>query len=67
MSTPRKPRGVGPLTALEASHHIGIHKNTLLRIPPQELPFFRINPRGDRRYLVEDLDAYIAARMAVTR
>jgi len=51
---------IGPLTAAEASRHLGVHVNTLKRIPPTELPYFRIGSRGDRRYLHPDVQAYIS-------
>jgi hypothetical protein len=47
----------------EAAEMLGIHINTLKRIPPAELPYMRANARGDRRYLRTDVKAYIERRM----
>jgi Helix-turn-helix domain len=46
----------------EAAALLRIHQNTLKRIPPAELPYFRVGRRGDRRYLRSDILAYMAAR-----
>jgi excisionase family DNA binding protein len=51
------------LTAVEAAELLGIHVNTLKRLPPEDLPFFRVTTRGDRRYRLTDIDDYIEARM----
>ena len=51
-----------PLTAAEVAMRLGIHVNTLKRIPPDELPYFRVSHRGDRRYFPEDVARYIARR-----
>jgi excisionase family DNA binding protein len=51
------------LTATEAAERLGIHNNTAKRIPPDELPYFRVAARGDRRYRLEDVEAYIERRM----
>lgn len=51
------------LTCREAAAWIGgVHENTLKRIPPSELPYTRVGSRGDRRYRVADVEAYIARR-----
>lgn len=42
---------------------LGIHQQSVKRIPASDLPFFRVNNRGDRRYFREDLDNYITMRM----
>lgn len=51
------------LTAREAAVHLDVHVNTLKRIPPAELPFYRVGFRGDRRYRLDDVRAYIERRM----
>ena len=53
---------VGPLSAGEVSNRLSVHVNTVKRIPPSELPFFRVGHRGDRRYLLEDVEEYIRRR-----
>ena len=50
------------MTAKEVSWKLRIHINTVKRIPTEELPFFRVSTRGDRRYRSEDVDAYLLAR-----
>jgi hypothetical protein len=42
------------------------HPNTLKRIKPEDLPYFTLNERGDRRYLADDVARFVARRM-VTR
>ena len=46
----------------EVGVRLSLHVDTVKTIPPAELPFVRINARGDRRYRVADVDAYLAAR-----
>jgi predicted site-specific integrase-resolvase len=53
---------IGPLSAREVSRHLGVHVNTVKRIPAGELPYFRATRRGDRRYLLEDVERYIRQR-----
>lgn len=53
---------IGPLTAQEVSRHLGVHPNTVKRIPPEELPFWRVGHRGDRRYSIEAVERYIRER-----
>ena len=55
---------IGPLSVREVARHLGVHPNTVKRIPARELPFFRVTRRGDRRYRLEDVEHYIQARMA---
>jgi len=62
-NAPAKPLGIGPLNVTEASIHLGVHNNTVKRIPANELPYFRVGSRGDRRYLFEDVLTYIRSRM----
>lgn len=49
--------------AREAAHLMGIHINTLKRIPPDKLPYFGFGSRGDRRYRHVDVMEYIERRM----
>jgi hypothetical protein len=51
-----------PLTVREVAAWLGIHPNTVKRIPSADLPFFTISTRGDRRYHVDDVRAYIERR-----
>lgn len=41
---------------------LGLAVNTTKRLPPGELPYFRVTSRGDRRYRLGDVRAYLAAR-----
>jgi hypothetical protein len=54
------PKLVG---ARDASEALGVHVNTLKRIPPERLPFYRVTERGDRRYRPEDLERYLRERL----
>lgn len=47
---------------VEVARELGVHVNTVKRIPAAELPFVRISSRGDRRYRRADVEAYLAAR-----
>lgn len=42
---------------------LGISVQTLKKIPPSELPYLRINDRGDRRYDTRDIDKWINDRI----
>jgi excisionase family DNA binding protein len=53
---------IGPLTPMEVAKYLGIHVNTVKRIPACELPYMRVTNRGDRRYHPEDVQAYIDQR-----
>lgn len=53
---------VGPLNVPEVANWLGVHVNTVKRIPPEEMPYFRVGSRGDRRYQIEDVKAYIIRR-----
>ena len=50
------------LTVREVCAYLGVHPNTVKRIPACELPYMRIGSRGDRRYHPDDLQAYIDRR-----
>lgn len=41
---------------------LGVHDNTVRRIPPAEMPFYRLGHRGDRRYHRRDVARYIESR-----
>lgn len=41
---------------------LGLHVNTVKRLPAEELGYYRVNSRGDRRYRLGDVRAYLAAR-----
>jgi hypothetical protein len=51
------------LTPREVAKTLGIHVNSLKRIPPSDLPYIRMFNRGDRRYRSVDVRAYIEGRM----
>lgn len=52
------------LTANEVGLWLGLHTNTVKRIPFEQLPFFRVGNRGDRRYLQASVHEYIRRRSA---
>jgi len=54
----------GLLTMRQVAERLGLHPNTVRRIKPEALPFHRVVERGDRRYRVEDVDAYVAETTA---
>lgn len=41
---------------------LGIHRHTVKRLDPADLPYFRVGTRGDRRYRVVDVERYIKER-----
>lgn len=51
------------LSVREVGEMLGWDRSTVKRIPPSELPYFRSNDRGDRKYKREDVLAYIERRM----
>ena len=53
-----------PLTAGQVAEALGIHPNTVKRIPPDQLPYFRVGTSGigHRRYEPESVEAYKAMR-----
>lgn len=60
-------RGKGRwLSPQQVADRLGVHMQTVKRIPPDELPYWRAGPRGDRKYDPADVDAYVKAR-TVTR
>jgi hypothetical protein len=50
------------LSAYLVAEMLSVHVHTLKRISPKELPYFTIGSRGDRRYYLDDVQAYIAKR-----
>jgi excisionase family DNA binding protein len=54
------------LRPYEVAQLLGVHWRTVKRLPPSELPYVRVNARGDRRYRLEDVQAYLERRR-VTR
>jgi excisionase family DNA binding protein len=53
---------VSILSVNEVAEYLRVHRNTVKRIPPDELPYFRVGHRGDRRYRLQDVLAYIRER-----
>jgi hypothetical protein len=51
------------LSVNETAQALGLHNNTVKRIPPSELPYMRVTARGDRKYWWDDVAAYIERRM----
>jgi len=57
------PRSKLMLTAGETAILLGLHINTVRRWAAQgRLKFYRVTPRGDRRFRREDIDAFLAER-----
>jgi excisionase family DNA binding protein len=53
------PRDHRWLRTPSAAIYLGVHQNTLYRIPREELPYMAVGTQKHRRYLQSDLDAYI--------
>ena len=51
------------LSVNETAQALGLHNNTVKKIPPSELPYMRVTTRGDRKYRLDDVAAYIERRM----
>lgn len=51
------------LGAAEVAELLRLHLNTVKRIPPSELPYFKFGSRGDRRYRRADVDRYVESKM----
>jgi excisionase family DNA binding protein len=53
---------IGPmLTASEVAHVLHLHVNTVKRLGDRgELPFYRVCKRGDRRFRLQDVEAFLA-------
>ena len=53
------------LSVTKAARILGVHPNTIRAWSDQgRLRYYRINPRGDRRYRVGDLQGFLAAAEA---
>jgi excisionase family DNA binding protein len=50
------------LTIRQVAEILGVHVNTVHRLPESDLPYYRIVARGDRRYRREDVEAYLEER-----
>ena len=50
------------VTTAKVAELLSVHPHTVKRIPSDELPYFTIGHRGDRRYDVEDVERYIEQR-----
>jgi excisionase family DNA binding protein len=52
---------IGPmLTASEVAKMLHLHVNTVKRLGDRgELPFYRVCSRGDRRYRLRDVEAFL--------
>ena len=60
---PRPPDAT--LSVTKAARLLGVHPNTIRAWSEQgRLPHYRINPRGDRRYRLGDLQGFLAAAEA---
>lgn len=51
-----------PLSAREVGEILGLGRDTVKRIPASDLPYFRANERGDRRYRRSDVEEYLRRR-----
>lgn len=58
----KKVRDGRILTVSEAAELLGVHLNTVKRIPASDLPYFTIGSRNDRRYYHADIEEYIRSR-----
>ena len=47
------------LSAREVARALGLHTNTVKRIPAHLLPYVRVVARGDRRYRAADVREYL--------
>lgn len=50
------------LTSTEAARRLGVSPRTVKRLPASQLPYFRLNARGDRRYPRAELERFIRER-----
>jgi hypothetical protein len=61
-SAPNKEES-GWMSVHEVARALGLHNNTVKRIPPCHLPYMRVTSRGDRKYWYADVNTYIERRM----
>lgn len=54
------------MRATDVAKRLGVHVNTVKRLPADDLPYLRLNRRGDRRYRREDVERYIASNTVTT-
>ena len=54
--------GNSSLTARQVAELVGLHVNTVKRIPPEDLPYWTFGTRRDRRYTRTDVARFMAAR-----
>lgn len=47
------------MTVREVAYELHVHVQTVKRIDPADLPFFRVTRRGDRRYDPRDVALYL--------
>lgn len=48
------------MTTRGVAEYLHLHVNTVKRLGDRgEIPFYRVNDRGDRRYRPEDVHAYL--------
>jgi excisionase family DNA binding protein len=60
MATTAGPEIERMMTAAEVATALHLHVNTVKRLGDRgELPFFRVSSRGDRRFRVEDVLAFL--------
>lgn len=59
MTTKAKVRTGEWMSAVEVSNFLDISPNTVRRMPPEQLPYLRLGKRGDRRYRLVDVEAYV--------
>jgi excisionase family DNA binding protein len=59
---PTAVNDLGPmLTASEVAEMLHLHVNTVMRLGDRgELPFYRVCKRGDRRFRLDDVMAFLA-------
>ncbi len=53
----RQPQDDTLVTAAEIAERWAVHRDTIYRIPPNELPYLKLGP-NTRRYRWEDVKAY---------
>lgn len=55
------------LNIVEVAGELGVHVNTVKRMPYALLPFFTVSSRGDRRYRRTAVEAFIARQLAAAK